>query len=128
MRGGADLDRALAAILATRPDAVLSFSDVATYLGARRIGEVVTRHQLPWMSSFREITAEGGLLSYGPSTVGLQSHSATFVAKILGGAKPAAIPVEQPTAFELIVNLRSAKALGLSIAPALLLRADHVIE
>lgn len=76
----------------TRPDAVLSFSDITTYAAARQVGAFATEHRLVWMPPFREMTAAGGLLSFGPNLVNVFAHSATFVAKILAGAKPRTSP------------------------------------
>jgi putative ABC transport system substrate-binding protein len=123
-RGADDLDRALSVVGAMKGDAVLSFSDVVTYVNARRVGEFAANNRLAWMSPFREMTAAGGLLSYGPNIPDLLRHSATFVTKILKGAKPADLPVEQPTNYEFVINLKTAKTLGLTIPPAVLARAD----
>jgi putative ABC transport system substrate-binding protein len=84
--------------------------------------------RLPTMHGFREFPHKGGLLSYGPNFVVLFRHAATFVDKILRGAKPADIPVEQPTKFEFVINLKAANALGLTVPLSLLAQADEVIE
>lgn len=93
-----------------------------------RIGTLAAAARLPTMHSSREFVEAGGLMSYGPSYTDLFRRAADYVDKILRGAKPADIPVEQPTKFELVVNLTTAKALGLKIPEAFLLRADEVIE
>jgi putative ABC transport system substrate-binding protein len=93
-----------------------------------RIAELAAQYRLPAMFTVRDFAEAGGLMSYGPSTLGLYSQTAAQVDKILKGSKPADLPVEQPTKFELVINLKTAKALGLAISPTLLTRADEVIE
>jgi putative ABC transport system substrate-binding protein len=93
-----------------------------------RIAEHSLRYRLPTIYLFREFTMAGGLLSYGPSWVELMRRAATYIDRILKGAKPSDLPVEQPTKFELAINLKTARALGLAIPPSLLVRADHVVE
>jgi putative ABC transport system substrate-binding protein len=88
----------------------------------------VVEHRLPGMFPFPEFAQEGGLIAYGPDYVDLFRRAATYVDKILNGAKPADLPVEQPTKFELVINLKTAKAIGLTIPPSVLARADELIE
>jgi putative ABC transport system substrate-binding protein len=85
-------------------------------------------HRLPAIYGFREFPDVGGLLSYGPNFVALFRRAASFVDKILKGAKPADLPIEQPTTFELVINLKTAKMLGLTVPPSLLAQANEVIE
>ena len=99
-----------------------------TLTNRARISVLATDARLPSVFAYREFVQAGGLLSYGPSFSDLFKHGAEYVDKILRGAKPADLPVEQPTKFELVINLKAAKALGLSIPPMLLARADEVIE
>jgi putative tryptophan/tyrosine transport system substrate-binding protein len=127
-RSMADIDGAFAAIVEARADAVITFSDTVTFNFANQVAELASRSRLPLMSPFHEIAVAGGLMSYGPSISDLFRRSATYVDKILRGAKPADLPVEQPTKFELVINLKTAKALGLTVPPSLLARADEVID
>jgi putative ABC transport system substrate-binding protein len=94
----------------------------------RRIVDLAAKHRLPSMSNAREFVELGGLMAYGASLTDLNRRAATYVDKILKGAKPGDLPVEQPTKFELVINLKAAKALGLTIPQSLLVRADEVIQ
>jgi len=95
---------------------------------ARRIAELATQHRLPTIFFIREAVEAGGLMSYGQNILEQFYRAATYVDKILKGAKPGDLPVEQPTQFELVINLKTAKALGITIPQSILLRADRVIE
>jgi putative tryptophan/tyrosine transport system substrate-binding protein len=123
-----DLERAFAYFAAQRVDAVLVPPDVTFATHRVRIAEIAAKARLPSIYFNRESALVGGLLSYGVDTVQNYRRAAVFVDKILKGTKPADLPVEQPTKFELVINLKAAKALGLAIPPALLARADEVIE
>jgi len=129
VRTSDDVDGAFATIIRERSAALVVLPDplLAGFLRGR-IAELAMRNRLPAMYTFKEQAEAGGLLSYGPSLSVNYRHAATYVDKILKGAKPADLPVEQPTKFELVINLKTAKALGLTIPQSLLLRADEVIE
>jgi len=107
---------------------LIQFDDVIFTSHRRQLVELAVKHQLPAMYGAREFVDAGGLISYGPDYPDLYRRSATYLDKIFRGAKPADLPVEQPTTFELAVNMKTARALGLTIPQTLLLRADKVIE
>jgi len=124
-----DLDGAFSAITEQHAQALIVPSPNPVPFGNRgRIVSFVQRNRLPSMYAVREYVDDGGLMCYGHSTADLYRRAATFVNKILQGAKAADLPVEQPTKFELVINLRTAKALGLTIPPSVLARADEVIQ
>jgi putative ABC transport system substrate-binding protein len=127
-RSGADLETAFGPMAREHAQAVLVLG-FGPYMAARqRIAELALRHRLPTFFMWRDHVEGGGLMSYGPDLSDLLRRAAIYADKILKGAKPADLPVEQPTKFELVINLKTARALGLTIPPSLLARADHVIE
>jgi ABC-type uncharacterized transport system substrate-binding protein len=121
-------DRATDAIARRSPDALLLSVTTTNFVLRRDIAEFAAKRRLPSMASRREEAVSGILMTYGPSLDEILRGAASFVDKILQGAKPADLPVEQPTKFELVINLKTAKALGLTIPPSLLGRADEVIQ
>jgi putative ABC transport system substrate-binding protein len=123
-----EIDRAFATMMGDHVGAFVVLTDPLTFGQRRRILDQAVKHRLPGMYEVREFVNEGGLVSYGPSLAAMMRRAAVYVDKILKGAKAADLPVEQPTKFELVINLKTAKALGLTLAPAFLLRADQVIE
>jgi putative ABC transport system substrate-binding protein len=123
-----ELERALTSITPQRADALLVLTDPITFGNRGQILEFAVKNHLPAMYEVREFVNDGGLMSYGPSLVAMIRRVPVFLEKILKGAKPADIPVEQPTQFELVVNEKTAKAIGLTIPPAVLVRADAVIR
>jgi ABC-type uncharacterized transport system substrate-binding protein len=127
-RTGADLENAFSAIAREQAQAVVVLG-FGPYMAAReRIAELALRYRLPTFFSWRDHVEAGGFMSYGPDLSDLLRRAATYADKILKGAKPADLPVEQPTKFELVINLKTAKTLGLTIPQAVLLRADQVIQ
>ena len=129
VRAEAEFDGVFAAIAKARPDAMAVQGDRVLMLFNRaRIVQFAAKSRLPTMYGMPEFVAEGGLVYYGPDTVDMFRSAAIYVDKILSGAKPADLPLEQPTKFEFVINLNSAKALGLTIPQSLLLRADKVIQ
>jgi putative ABC transport system substrate-binding protein len=122
------LEIAFAAMRSGYANAVVILASPMHYLHLRRIADLAIKSRLPAASDFREFADAGGLLSYGPSLPDLYRRSATYVDKILKGANPADLPIEQPTKFELVVNAKTARALGITISRSLLVRADQVIQ
>ncbi len=123
-----ELDDALAAIRNNLPDALIAFADGFTIAHRRRIGSFALANRLPMISELREFAEAGGVATYGANRADLWRRSASYVDKIVRGAIPGDLPVEQPTRFEMVINLNTAKAIGLEIAPTVLARADEVIE
>ena len=127
-RGPNDFDRAFAAMVKQRAGALLVLAEPVSLLHRTPLAELAAKNRLPAIYGFREYVEAGGLLAYGPNLSDLWRRAATYVDKILKGARPGDLPVEQPTKFELVINLKTAKALGLTIPPSLLGRADEVIQ
>ncbi len=123
-----DLDRALARIKAAHPDGLVVIADRFLLLYRASIVQFVVKNRLPGMFPFREFAQEGGLMAYGPDYADMYRRAATYVDKVLKGAKPGDLPVEQPTRFELVINMKTAKALRLTIPQSVLIRADQVIQ
>src|SRR5712691_7440578 len=111
-----------------RPDAILMVTDTLTLLNRKRVFEFAVAHQLPAMYEFDYLVRDGGLMSYGPDLDESFSRVAALVDRILKGTKPADLPFEQPTRFRLVINLKTAQAIGLTIPPILLFQADEVIR
>jgi putative ABC transport system substrate-binding protein len=128
VRGGNDFDAAFAAIKRDRSDALLTIPDPLTNREGQRIADFAAKSRLPAIYDIVEAMDAGGLLAYGVNRLDPYRRAAYFVDKILKGAKPADLPVEQPRKFELIINVKTAKQLGLAIPPNVLARADKVIK
>jgi ABC-type uncharacterized transport system substrate-binding protein len=128
VRGPEDFEAAFAAATRGNAQALVAFDDPLTVAYRPRIVALAASSRLPAMYGFREFPDEGGLMSYGANFVDLFRRAATYVDKILKGAKPADLPIEQPTKFELVINRKTANALGLTVPPTLLAQADEVIE
>jgi putative ABC transport system substrate-binding protein len=125
---GTDYDRAFGTIVAERADALFVVSSAILNRDRTQIIERAAEYRLPAMYEWREQVEVGGLMSYGSSLVGLSRRVAAYVDKILKGAKPADLPVERPTNYDLVINMKTAKALGLTIPPSVLARADEIIQ
>jgi putative ABC transport system substrate-binding protein len=122
------LDQAFTNAVAAGAGAFFTFAHAFTFSNRVRIAELAAKHRLPGIYGWREYAEAGGLMVYGPNVTDTLYRSASFVDRILKGDKPAEMPIEQPTRFELVINLKAARALGLAVPPALLARADGVIE
>jgi putative ABC transport system substrate-binding protein len=123
-----DIERALGGGGRRRMDAMLALADAFLWSQRERIVAVAARHRLPAMYAELEFTESGGLMAYGPSVADNFRRAAGYVDRILKGAKPADLPIEQPATLELMINLKTARALGLLIPQSLLVRAAHIIE
>ena len=128
VRAESEFDQGFSAVLRERPGALVMLADRLFLHHRARIVDFTTRQRLPGMYAYRELVEAGGLMSFGPSYPGMHRRAAYFVDRILRGAKAADLPMEQPTTFELVINLKTAKALGLTIPPSVLARADEVIQ
>jgi putative ABC transport system substrate-binding protein len=128
LRGPEELEGALARVSGARPDALLMFADPIFFRYRQRIGDFAGKSRLPMVSDWRQMAEAGALVTYGPSFKAVAKRVAIYIDRILKGASPADLPVEQPTEVDLVINLKTAKALGLTIPPSLLQRADQVIE
>jgi putative ABC transport system substrate-binding protein len=127
-RSGDELGPLFAEAAAGGCDALITFAHGFAFFHRRRISELAAQYRLPAMYGWREYADIGGLMTYGPNVTAALRRAAGFVDRILKGANPADLPVEQPTKFELVINLKTAKALGLTVPPSVLARADEVIE
>jgi ABC-type uncharacterized transport system substrate-binding protein len=123
-----DIESAVAEVSKMRPSTLVVILDLLTTRNSKRIVELAAKHRLPGMYPTRQFAEEGGLMAYGPTIGDLYRRAATYVDKILKGAKPADLPIEQPTKFEFIINVKAGKQIGLTIPPNVLARADKVIR
>src|SRR5262249_15870440 len=128
VRSADEFDAAFAAMLREHPDVLLITNDPFHQLHVKRVIDFLAEHRIASVLQIRENVLAGGLMSYGASIPDLFRRGASYVHKILQGTRPADLPVEQPTKFEWVINVKTAKALGLSIPESFLLRADEVIE
>jgi putative tryptophan/tyrosine transport system substrate-binding protein len=128
VQGAGEFDRAFGAMTRERADALIVLPSPMLFSERRHIVDLATRHRLPSVAMAREFVKLGGLMAYGASLRDLFRSAGVYVDKILQGTKPADLPVEQPTRFELAINLKTAKALGIEMPNKLLVAADEVIE
>jgi putative ABC transport system substrate-binding protein len=127
-RSPADLDRAFSDMTSARTDALIVLPYIMFFYERRRLVDLAAKNRLPAVYSSRQHVDAGGLMAYGASLADLSRRAATYVDKILKGAKPGDLPVEQPTKFELVINLKTARNLGLTIPQSVLARADDLIQ
>ena len=127
-RGPDNFDSAFSEMTKARASALIMGVGNMFFSERRRLVDLAAKHRLPAVYGLREVVDVGGLMSYGPNQADLFRRAATYVDKILKGANPGDLPVEQPTKFELVINLKTAKSLGLTIPQTVLLRADEVIQ
>jgi ABC-type uncharacterized transport system substrate-binding protein len=124
----ADLDGVFATVVEQRANGLLFIADPIFFIQLKRMAEFATTSRLPAITNFVEFPRLGGLMGYAPSLPDEYRHAAIHIDKILKGAKAADLPVEQPTKFQLVINLRTAKSIGITVPPLMLTRADEVIE
>jgi putative ABC transport system substrate-binding protein len=123
-----ELEGAFAAMRREHAEALVVIGSAISHIHSARITELAARNRLPTMWEWRDAVVEGGLMAYGPDWASLWRRGATYVVKILKGAKPGSLPVERPMKYELVINLKTAEALGITIPPTLLFQADEVIK
>jgi putative ABC transport system substrate-binding protein len=128
VRTAAEIDKAFAGMSKARPDALLVLLSPLVTLNSKRIVELALAQRLPGVYPTNQFVEEGGLIGYGPRIGDMYRRAATYVDKILKGSTPAELPIEQPTAFDFVINLKTAKQIGVAIPPGLLVRADKVIK
>ena len=128
VRGRDDIERTFAALTKARAPGLIVLPSPVMLTHQTQILELAAKNRVPAMYPYGAFPEGGGLMAYSPNRTDMYRRSAMFVDRILKGAKPADLPIEQPTNFELVINVKTAKALGLTVPPSLLLRADHVIE
>lgn len=128
VRGPEDLDAAFEQVTRLRPDAFITFGDGMLFGNHKRIAEFAVRSRLPGVFPERQFAEAGAVVAYGPNIAANFRRAAGFVGAILKGAKPADLPIEQPTKYDVVINMKTARAIGLNVPPSLLVRADQIVE